>query len=358
MRAHQAGISPATYAAVFVGLEIVLAALCFAVAGVLMWRRPHDRMAWLAAAILICLGGTYSGADALAARDEIVLVSFASWLETLGLVLFLLFLYVYPGGRFVPRWMLWPMIGSAAVIAGIRSDLVRSWNLPTAELLFLLALPPVTAQVYRYRTDSGIAEQQQTKWVAYGILMAVAANLLSNVADAVFGVVGGVAPAVKLVLEAFAYIGMLLVPLTLGAAVLRHRLFDVNVIIRRTLQYTVVAMLLILAYTGLVLVLQETLVALTGRGESISVVLATLAVAALFNPLRQRVRDWVDRRFYRSVYHSEEVVAAFGRMAQNEGDLNLLTEELMDAVRSALKPSFASLWLAQVKVERQEEPFQ
>lgn len=347
MRAHQAGISPRTYAAVFVVLQLAIAAIALGTAAVLIWRRPRDRMAYLVAAATILLGTTYSEVNSLANRNQFVLAPLGNSLETLGIIAWLLLLYVFPNGRFALRGMRWLMLISTGLVLLMRSQYSGVLSLPFWLAISVLAIPPLAGQAIRYRRVYGAVEQQQVKWAAYGIVMALAANLLSTLAGVTFVVSGGVAPAVKLAMEAVAYLGVMLLPLTLAAAVLRYRLFDINVIIRRTLQYAIVALLLTITYTGLVTILQGALWSFTRRGDSLSVVLATLVIAALFNPLRQRVQIWVDRRFYRSVYHSEEVVASFGRMAQNEGDLNLLTEEMLDAVRSAVQPTFATLWLAQ-----------
>lgn len=347
MRAHQAGISPRTYAEVFAVLAVALAVVCLIAAVILIWKRPRDRMSYLVGATLILLGESYSEADTLATLNQFALVNVGAALEAIALIAFLAVMYVFPGGRFYPRWTRWLLLLSGAIILFMRSAQGQALHINHMLIAAMLVIPPLLAQIARYRHASHSAERHQVKWAAYGLVMALSANFLSTIADAVFGVGLGVAPAIKLAMEALAYFGMMLIPVTMVAALLRYRLYDINVIIRRTLQYALVALLLTLAYTGILLLLQSLLRDTIRRGDSLAVILATLAIVALYGPVRQRVQVWVDRRFYPSAYRSEEVVASFGRMAQNESDLGKLTDEMMDAVRSAVHPSYATLWLSQ-----------
>jgi hypothetical protein len=139
---------------------------------------------------------------------------------------------------------------------------------------------------------------------------------------------------------------MVMIPLAIGIAILRHRLFDIDVIIRRTLIYSVLTAVLGLAYLGSVLVLQGVFQALTGEGQSpLVVVLSTLAIAALFGPVRRRVQAAIDRRFYRRRYDAARTLAGFGASARDETNLDALTERLVGVVDETLRPASVSLWL-------------
>ncbi|HKZ70074.1 MAG TPA: hypothetical protein VJ020_08335 [Anaerolineales bacterium] len=139
---------------------------------------------------------------------------------------------------------------------------------------------------------------------------------------------------------------MLLLPISLAIAILRYRLFDIDLIIRRTLQYSLLSGLLALTYFGLVIVLQSTFATLTGQNQSpLVTVLSTLAIAALSLPLRRRVQDFIDRRFYRKKYDAQRVLAEFAATARDETDIEKLTARLVEVVEETMQPESVTLWL-------------
>ena len=143
-------------------------------------------------------------------------------------------------------------------------------------------------------------------------------------------------------LEAAAFAG---VPLAVGIAVLRYRLWDIDIIIRKTVLYGVLSTLLGVVFFVLIVVLQAVFTQVTGRDSAAAVILSTLAIAALFTPLRRAVQNSIDRRFYRRKYDAEKVLADFAATARDETDLDRLTAELVRVIQEAMQPEHVSVWL-------------
>jgi len=149
-------------------------------------------------------------------------------------------------------------------------------------------------------------------------------------------------------------IGILLVPAAIVIAMLRYRLWDIDVIIRRTLIYSVLTGLLALAYLGSVLLLQRLFQALTGQAQDqVVTVISTLAIAALFVPLRRRVQGFIDRRFYRRKYDANRILTAFGSSAREDVNLDVLTGRLRAVVEETIEPSSVAVWLRPTEAGKQ-----
>ena len=138
---------------------------------------------------------------------------------------------------------------------------------------------------------------------------------------------------------------MLLLPLCLAIAITRYRLFDIDLIIRRTLIYSLVTAALALVYFGGVILLQQLFRSLTGAGDDLAIILSTLTIAALFNPLRRRIQDVIDHRFYRRKYDAQQVLAGFAKTARDETDLGKLVQGLANVVDDTMRPESVSVWL-------------
>jgi hypothetical protein len=210
----------------------------------------------------------------------------------------------------------------------------------------IILLIGLALQVYRYQREATPSERQQSRWVLLG-LGGFVLNVMLYTIVVKPAVATGEAGVPYLVL--FAPINALLVlslPATLMIASLRYRLWDIDVIIRRTLIYSALTALLALIYFGSVIVFQTLFGLLTGERQSALVtVLSTLVIAALFGPLRVRLQRAIDRRFYRRKYDAVQTLAAFGARVRDELELDQVTAQLVDTAAVTLQPANASLWL-------------
>ena len=188
--------------------------------------------------------------------------------------------------------------------------------------------------ILRYRRAT-VIERQQIKWFAF------VASILS-VAIIISLILEPIPPMVEIVLGLSIYTSLLL---AYAIAILRYNLWDIDLIIRRTLQYTLLTGLLLLVYFGSILVLQNLFSGLTNQRSQVVIAISTLIIAALFNPLRIRVQDFIDSRFYRQKYDAEQALAQFAAAARNEVDMDKLTASLLAVVEETIRPEKVSLWI-------------
>ena len=225
------------------------------------------------------------------------------------------------------------------------------WRLAVAapalwSLVFLLFLATnIIAPVYRYRRVSTLVQRQQTKWVVFGVTAALVSLALLIAPALVDPALDRPGTLYHIVVETAVYVVMLLIPLSIGMAILRARLFEIDVIINRTLVYGALTGLLAAVYFASVVVLQSLFRAVAGQDSNLAIVVATLAAAGLFQPLRGRVQQFIDRRFYRRKYDAVQILAAFSARLRDEVDLDELRADLLAVVREAMQPERASLWL-------------
>jgi hypothetical protein len=206
----------------------------------------------------------------------------------------------------------------------------------------------LVAQVYRYRRVSSHVERQQTKWVVFSMVTGLAGFSLVVLLyfDNVLSIFQ-LSPRSDLIAGTALNIFILLIPLSIAFAILRSRLWDIDIIINRTLVYGTLTGILTLVYVGSILLLQYLLRGIIQQNNDVAIVISTLVIAALFLPLRRRIQGIIDRRFYRRKYDAARTVTAFSAVVRSEMDLSQLSEQLIAVVQETMQPRFVSLWLRQ-----------
>ena len=190
-------------------------------------------------------------------------------------------------------------------------------------------------------------QRQQIKWVVYGFAVTLVPLGIFVIAFSLSGADFSETNTVAGQLGYLVWTAFLVVfPVSVMFSILRYRLWDIDVIIRKTLVYGVLTVLLALVYVGSVVLLQQAFGRLTGVEQSpLAIVISTLVIAALFTPLRRRIQDWIDRRFFRKKYNAQQVLAKFALTARDETDLDGLTAELVRVVHETMQPESVSVWL-------------
>jgi hypothetical protein len=328
--------------------EVVL--LFLAVAGVIVSRARWNWFAWYSAFFLIFIAG-------FAFYDEIYVAHLLPlWVYEAGSLfwpLILLYFFLFPNGKPVPRKALWiiaPILvfHFAVQTSGFLSSLfpnvlARSFLDimlgPAQVLIFVAFLLLLGCQVYRYRLVSTREERQQTKRFLVGFVYFIVISVVNES----LGNKNPYRGEMSLLIFAF-------VPLSVGVAVLRYRLWDIDLIIRRALQYTLLTGFLALVYFGGIVLLQAIFSGIAGQPDSpLVTVISTLAIAALFTPLRRRIQSFIDLRFYRHKYDAEQTLQAFAGSLRQKVDLEEISQSLLAVVMETMQPEIVCLSLSELR---------
>ncbi len=348
------GFPASGYAALLTIFFVIVEAIWYGVGFLLFWRRSDDWLALLAAFSLVLASG------GLALPSSVLILPFS--LESfLGSASIGVFFVLFPNGRLVPRWM--GLILLLVIIYAFLDNLPSkgsafdaNWPAWLYVLVYLVVYGAILfSQIYRYRRVSTPVQRQQTKWVVFGVTAAIGvflgllviSLLIPSLNNTIFW---------NEVWSLLLPVALLLIPLSIGFSILRYRLYDIDVLINRTLVYGTLTAILTLTYVGLILALQSLTHALTGQAGNQPVVIvgSTLVIAALFQPLRHRIQWVIDRRFYRRKYDAARTVAAFSATLRNEVELTQLSEHLVAVVQETMQPSHVSLWIRPASHERTE----
>lgn len=348
-----------------VGLDILTALVWLAMALLVFWRRPGDRVGLFTALTLLTFGvGRFPDTPLALA------VAHPSWwlpveaLRFLGSACLSIFVFIFPDGHFVPyitRWIAagWIVIQIPEFFLTSSLASADTWSPALRFAGFLgFTLVVVAAQTWRYRRVSTFQQRQQTRWVVFGFGSALTCYLTFAFGYPLLAS-WGVVSIPKLIVASVISLTFLLVPISLAIAVVRHKLYDIDILINRALVYGSLTALLAALYLVSVFAFQMVVVLVTGARQlsSLVIVCSTLAVAALFQPLRRTLQREIDRRFYRRKYDASATVAAFSASLRQELDLAQLQEHLITVTRETLQPTHASLWLRPL-ARHDVDPFQ
>jgi hypothetical protein len=356
-------------------LDGTLSALSYAPVGALIAsRHPANPVGWLLClyGLVISLSGfsaQYATYALLARPDSLpggeVMAWITSWILPIinGLTVF--YILLFPTGRLPGRrwrWLAWLTVAFVVVgvilaafspgallgmLGPIRNPLgIEGFTNVYKAVLFtmapLLTLAAALAVFLRLRRAMGV-ERQQIKWFTYAAVATVSATILAYIIPGVIDT--------PTWFERLGYalniVTIPAIPVAIGIAILRYRLYDIDLIINRTLVYGSLTATLAVVYFGGVATTQAIFGALTGQEQQpqLAVVISTLAIAALFIPLRRRIQSFIDRRFYRRKYDAAKTLGAFSAKLRDETDLDALSDDLVGVVRESMQPAHVSLWL-------------
>jgi hypothetical protein len=348
-------LSRGGYAAYVLAAQYLVAGLCLVTAAFIAWQKADERVAWLSASMLVMLPlsfGLGGSSDTWVYYPEAWRPSLQVWhsLVTVvgGVAGLTAFVFLFPDGRFAPRW-------AGLVFGAVSAFLAFSsvWLALGHELIFELWLAVFLvalifgagAQLYRYRRLASPVERQQIKWVVASLMLWVTSLPLFILLTTI-GEGASFRPLVLFIANHTQWATVGLLPLSLAFSIFRYRLWDIDPLIRRTLVYSVLTAALGLLYVGSVLALQQLANPLLGAGSSQPAVIgSTLLIAAVARPLNRRVQRAIDRRFYRRHYDADLTLAAFSAGLRNDVELERLTARLLAVVDESVQPAHASLWI-------------
>ena len=351
------GFSLTRYAAVVTIFYAMIAAIWCVVGFRIFWRRSNDWLALLAAFFLVMFNITPSSGNptfVLSLVYPVFALPF-SLFGFLGQTSLFVFFLLFPNGRLVPRWMrlilllviIWEFFHNFPSPA---SSFDANWPGWLYLLVFgVLLVAIISSQIYRYRRVSTPLQRQQTKWIVLGVAAVIGFYIVIFVLSLLFTSLQnqnalGV-ESFTIVFDLLFPVVFLLIPLSIGFSILRYRLYDIDLLINRTLVYGTLTVLLAMVYFGLIFALQYLLRGIISQNNDVSIVVSTLAIAALFQPLRHRIQAIIDRRFYRRKYDAVKIVETFSATLHNEVDLRQLREHLLNVVQETMQPAHVSLWL-------------
>jgi hypothetical protein len=318
------------------------------------FRRPKNAVGWVLCGMgvvfeVLAFSGAYADYSLFAQPGSLpggkVMGSVTAWTVgpsvRRGAVLLVL---LFPDGKLLDRaW--WAVVWMAVCGAALVSLWWATWPGGTVEALgrvggasLTLSCVAAVISVFVRLQNAEARERQQLKWFAYAAAVFLGTFFLMDGAGQIGGPWG-----VFIVIVT----GLLGIPVAVGIAILRYRLYDIDVIINRTLVYGSLTAMLVLVYFGGVTATQALFRTLTGQEQQpqLAIVASTLVIAALFNPLRRRIQSFIDRRFYRRKYDAAKTLEAFSSKLRDETDLDALNGELVSVVREAMQPAHVSLWL-------------
>ena len=354
------GLSLQTYAIIVLSGAAFTFLVYTTLAVLLLWQQ---RQSWLglmiSLALIVIPYAMFATSRDFGAINPNLIVP-AAVASFLGNGIMILFLYLVPNGRFSPRWAYIPMLATFLLLLfGLQFQITGQYNYPDAtralgsSATVALVLFGGSLQLYRYLRDANSVERQQTKWIILGVIIFVTAIIAWVL---VFGralPIPAGQPRLIAILVSFFYQDLFAIPflpIAITIAILRYRLWGIDVIIRKTLVYVALSGLLALVYFGAIILLQSIFGAFIDAQSPLVIVMSTLLIAALFTPLRIRLQTFIDRRFFRQKYDAQQVLVQFAQTARDEVELDVLQAELLRVVQETMQPIHLSVWVKSVTI--------
>lgn len=363
------GISLTAYAGYLTALNLLLVGSHIVIAAVIFLRRPQDPMAF-AVSLALLTNGAWLPLTVMypSSTDPSRRAFLVSTITMVGLTMGVLLLYTFPDGRFVPRWTIglalaWGALMLITTYLPRTALSLRAW--PTGlqlSALLLFSAVGVYAQIHRYRRFSSPIQRQQTKWAILGLALAVSGPFAyflpfvilpaiqsAAVPNILYQRVGATFFAFSLLFRVTGltlfHLMLLIFPMSFAVAILRYRLWDIDVIINRTLVYGALTASLAVLFAVGVALMQGLFRLLTGQDNQLAIVVTTLGITSLFNPLRSRIQSGIDRRFYRRKYNAERALAKFAVQVRDEMHTGNIAGHALGIVDDTLHPKHAHIWL-------------
>ena len=342
---EQAGLSTGFFAGWLVALGVLFAGVSFVVGGIIFWRRSDDRLALVVALALVAFGGIFFSGD-----NDVLAAQSSVWRGVVGVLRFLgntgmlLCFYLFPDGRFVPRWT--RVLAGAFILLAIPIYLVRvvplsQWLDPAVPVLTVgLLVAAVVVQVYRYLRVSTRPQRQQTKWVVLGLTVANTSYVAGSLV--VPSLAATPSALVVLLVYTILTLGVLCMPLSIGIAILRYRLWDIDLLINRTLVYGALTASVVAIYVFVVGYLGALF---RTSGNLLISLVATGIVAVVFQPLRDRLQRGVNRVLYGARDEPYDVLAHLGQRLDSTREPDAVLTTIVETVRDALKLPYVAIIL-------------
>jgi hypothetical protein len=343
------GLSTSFYATYIMGITVVAVVVYAGLALLILYRQSHQLIGLVVSLTIVVMPAV------MITNFDVVSVAYPAWqvpislLFILGQFLIILFFLIFPNGRLMPRWSALILVVelTAATSAILRTDIGLGAVTPFSAIMFFIVLvATVFVVIVRYRRIFTPLERQQAKWALVGFMGMFLGVISWMLTFEVLEVSSG-RPQLLLMMGGWTIINFLtlLLPVGLAISILRYRLWDIDIVIRRTLVFGTLTIILVLIYFGSIIVLQNVFSAVSGQLSPVAIVTSTLAIAALFQPLRRRIQAIIDHRFYRSKYDAAQTLEQFAVTTRDEVDLDRLTAELLATVQQTMQPERLSLWL-------------
>jgi hypothetical protein len=351
---HHLHLSLSTYASMYLAADILVSLAYLVVGALIFWRKSTAWWGVFFSFVLILFGSFGVDSSLIldfikpSANPPVPVLLLSILLVGLQWGLLGAFLLTFPTGRFAPGWtwvliLLWEL----QVVLFLISAIAIAPSILFAVTFLLTWGTAAGVQFFRYRQLYTPVQRQQTKWVVFAYMVGVVVNVVTNAVGAIAPGLGAPGSPYPLLVDFISVCLALLIPLSIGIAILRYQLWDIDTIINKALVYASLTALLAAIYAGLIIGLESLAGVIGGSAaqQPVALVISTLVVAGLFLPVRRRIQAVIDRRFYRRKYDAESVLASFSSTLRHEVDLTQLSQRLVEVVQETMQARQVTVWL-------------